>query len=160
MKTITLLMTVLTTGLSAGLFYAWAVSVIPGTKLTTDISYIETMQNINRAIINPWFMLIFMGPILGMLISGVWQYTVAIDTVFWLIVAAFITYLFGTFGVTAAGNVPLNDGLDSVQLQTLKADEMHSIREAYEHTWNRLHLIRTIFSVGSFGLLLAALVKA
>jgi hypothetical protein len=31
------------TGLSAGLFYAWAVSVIPGTKKVKDFTYLETM---------------------------------------------------------------------------------------------------------------------
>lgn len=52
-KTITLFAAALLTGLSAGLFYAWAVSVIPGTRKVTDMIYLETMQSINRAIRNP-----------------------------------------------------------------------------------------------------------
>lgn len=152
--------TVVLTGLSAGLFYAWAVSVIPGTKLTSNISYLETMQHINRAIINPWFMVIFMGPLLGMIISGIMNYGSGIDATFWYVVVAFLTYLVGTFGVTALGNVPLNDGLDAIPIGKLTGDEMNSIRLAYEQRWNKLHNIRTLFSVVSFVLLLVPLFKA
>lgn len=152
--------TVVLTGLSAGLFYAWAVSVIPGTKLTSNISYLETMQHINRAIINPWFMVIFMGPLLGMIISGIMNYGSGIDATFWYVVVAFLTYLVGTFGVTALGNVPLNDGLDAIHIGKLTGDEMNNIRLAYEQKWNKLHNIRTLFSVVSFVLLLVPLFKA
>ena len=52
----TLLITgVIGTGLVAGLLYGWAVSVIPGTTRVGDHTYVETMQDINRAIINPAF---------------------------------------------------------------------------------------------------------
>ena len=72
-KTISLFGAILLTGLSAGLFYAWEVSVIPGTKRVADASYIETMQHINRAIINPAFMLIFFGSLLVQALA-VYQY--------------------------------------------------------------------------------------
>ena len=58
----TLLITgVIGTGLVAGLLYGWAVSVIPGTTRVGDHTYVETMQDINRAIINPAFIIPFMG---------------------------------------------------------------------------------------------------
>ena len=58
----TLLITgVIGTGLVAGLLYGWAVSVIPGTTRVGDHTYVETMQDINRAIINPAFIVPFMG---------------------------------------------------------------------------------------------------
>ena len=52
LKSIILFSTLILTGLSAGFFYAWQVSVIPGTKRVVDLTYLETMQSINRAILN------------------------------------------------------------------------------------------------------------
>ncbi|MEK6477463.1 DUF1772 domain-containing protein [Catalinimonas sp. 4WD22] len=153
-KTITLLAAVLLTGLSAGLFYAWAVSVIPGTRKVTDMVYLETMQSINRAILNPAFFLIFFGSLLLLVTSTIQQYQAGLS--FWLMLAAALTYLIGTFGVTAFGNVPLNNILDALQLSELNPEQMLSSRRQYEGLWNRLHMIRTVFSVLAFLLSLLA----
>lgn len=149
--------TLIITGLSAGFFYAWAVSVIPGTKRISDPAYIETMQHINRAIINPWFMVIFFGPILAMIITAVLQYNLPNSAVFFTTIAALMVYIAGTFGVTAFGNVPLNDGLDTVNMANLSTEQLSNIRSTYELQWNRLHTIRTAASVISFTLLAKAL---
>ena len=63
-KGTTLLIAILLTGLSARLFYAWEVSVIPGTKRIPNRAYLETMQSINRAILHPAFYIIFFGSLL------------------------------------------------------------------------------------------------
>jgi len=154
-KTITLILAITLTGLSAGLFYAWAVSVIPGTRRVVDLTYLETMQSINRAILNPAFFLIFFGSLLLLIVSTVQQYQQG--STFWLLLAAALTYLIGTFGVTAFGNVPLNDALDVLELGELSQEIIASTRKNYEAKWNRLHMIRTVFSVLSF---LFALVAA
>ena len=109
-KSLSLFTAVLLTGLSAGFFYAWMVSVIPGTRKVVDMTYLETMQSINRAILNPAFFLIFFGSLILLAVSAVQQFNSGIT--FWLLLGATITYLIGTFGVTVFGNVPLNDALD------------------------------------------------
>jgi hypothetical protein len=43
LQTLTLYTAILLTGLSAGLFVAWQVSVIPGTKWVQDSVYLETI---------------------------------------------------------------------------------------------------------------------
>lgn len=154
-NTLTVL-TILATGLSAGLFYAWAVSIIPGTKRISDRSYLESMQSMNRAILNPAFFIIFFGPVLLLLVSSYLQFRMAVDASFWLMLAATIAYLAGTYGVTVLGNVPLNRALDSVPINNLGEEELSQARCSFEGPWNRLHMIRTIFSVVSFVLLLAA----
>ncbi len=148
------LITILTTGLSAGLFYAWAVSVIPGTKLVSDKTYMETMQAINRAIINPGFMVIFIGTLFLLTICTYWQFKIGVDIKFWFIIGATITYLIGTIGITAFGNVPLNETLDLVNVNQLSEEELRQTRASYEIYWNKLHNIRTVFAVVSFILLL------
>ena len=61
--------------------------------------------------------------------------------------SASLTYLIGTFGVTALGNVPLNDALDALDLLELSDAKIIEFRKSYEDKWNRLHLIRTVFAV-------------
>ncbi|NBC05417.1 MAG: DUF1772 domain-containing protein [Bacteroidetes bacterium] len=155
LKIIVLYVAVLLTGLSAGLFFAWQVSVIPGTRLTQDSTYIETMQKINRAIINPAFMLIFLGSLLIQILSVIVFWNTGIP--FLIILAATLVYGAGTVIVTGLGNVPLNDALDTLPLNDLNDEEIIKERQNYETPWNRLHLIRTGFSVLSFMLLLTAL---
>ena len=150
MKGYLLITTTLLTGLSSGLFYAWTVSVIPGTKRISDLAYMETMQSINRAIMNPWFMVIFLGPLLcfGLTLYG--QFKSGDMSGFGVMLTAAIIYLVGTIGVTAFGNVPLNESLDKVQIAEVSIDALQRIRMHYETHWNKLHLIRTAFSVLSF----------
>ena len=68
-KNIIHLLAVITTALSAGLFYSWVVSVIPGTKKIPDKAYLETMQSINREILNAGFFIIFFGALIFLLIN-------------------------------------------------------------------------------------------
>ena len=54
-----LVITTTITGLAAGLFYSWSVSVTPGIGRLGDKEYLAAFQAMNRAIINPVFMLCF-----------------------------------------------------------------------------------------------------
>jgi len=149
-KNTSLFLAILLTGLSAGLFYAWEVSVIPGTRRIPDRSYLETMQSINRAILNPAFFVVFFGSLLFLLVNSYLQYKEAVNLSFWIIAGATITYLIGTLGVTVMGNVPMNEALDAVNLNDLKSVELHHTRMAYEGKWNQWHSVRTVFSVLAF----------
>ena len=149
-KSLSLFGAVLLTGLSAGFFYAWQVSVIPGTRKVMDMTYLESMQSINRAILNPSFYIVFFGCLILLAICTVQQFKSG--STFWLLLSATITYLIGTFGVTAFGNVPLNDILDAMDLTSLTDVKAIEFRRFYEQKWNRLHVIRTVFAVISFTL--------
>lgn len=153
-KSLLLYTAVLLTGLSAGLFYAWSVSVIPGTQRVSDTVYLEAMQAINRAILNPTFFVVFFGPIVALGLSALYEYQNGLP--FWLLLSAGSVYLLGTFLVTAFGNVPLNDQLDILELAELKPLKRAEFRQFYELKWNRYHLIRTICSILSFLLALGA----
>ncbi len=148
-KSFILFGSVVLTGLSAGLFYAWSVSVIPGTQKVADPAYLETMQSINRAILNPSFFLIFFGSIFFLSIASIYEFHEN-KVAFWLLLSASIFYLIGTVGVTGLGNVPLNNQLDALELTKINASKIAEFRKFYELNWNRMHLIRTIFAVISF----------
>ena len=156
-KSIVLFGSVVLTGLSAGLFYAWTVSVIPGTKMVKDITYLETMQSINKAILNPAFFLIFFGSIALLSIASIYEFH-SNKWVFGIILVSSITYLFGTVGVTGLGNVPLNDQLEALHLAEIGTEKIAAFRKYYETQWNRLNLIRTVFAVLSFILAVLALI--
>ena len=155
-KSINLFGAIVLTGLSAGLFYAWSVSVIPGTRKVPDLTYLATMQSINRAILNPAFFLVFFGSILFLSISSIYEFH-SNKWVFGFMLASAITYLIGTVGVTGLGNVPLNDQLDIMNLVESSSEKITEFRMFYETKWNRLHSIRTSFAVISFMLAVIAL---
>jgi uncharacterized membrane protein len=148
-KSIVLFGAVVLTGLSAGFFYAWSVSVIPGAQKVVNATYLETMQSINQAILNPAFFIIFFGSLLFLSIASVYQFNTG-KTTFWLMLIASVLYLIGTIGVTGLGNVPLNNKLAALNLIEMSPQKLLEFRSFYENNWNRLHLIRTIFAVGSF----------
>lgn len=65
MKTIVFFITALLNALSTGFFFAWSVSVILGTKKVGHLTYLETMQSINREILNPLFFIVFFGSLIN-----------------------------------------------------------------------------------------------
>ena len=148
-KSFTLFGGLILTGLSAGLFYAWQVSVIPGTMKVNHLNYLETMQSINREILNPRFFLVFFGPILLLAAGSVFSYS-SPKIVFVLMIIATLVYLFGTFGITVTGNVPLNEQLDALNLADMDTDKLAEYRAKYETEWNKFHTRRTVSAVVAF----------
>ncbi|MEO9893203.1 anthrone oxygenase family protein [Aurantibacter sp.] len=155
MKTIIFFITVLLTGLSAGLFFAWSISVIVGTQKLGTNTYLETMQSINREILNPIFFTVFFGSLIVLTINAINHYDSKL--LFWLVLAAAIIYSIGTFGVTVFGNVPLNNELKALELSNLSLTELNNFRDYYESLWNHYHNIRTISAMITFIILLIAL---
>jgi len=155
MKTIVFFITVLLNALSIGFFFAWSVSVILGTKKVGHLTYLETMQSINREILNPVFFIVFFGSLIALGITTSLQFNN--KTVFVLVLASTIIYLMGTFGVTAFGNVPLNNELEALNITKLNPVELKDFRTYYESAWNHFHGIRTISSMVSFILLLISI---
>lgn len=148
-KSFILIGSVVLTGLSAGLFYAWSVSVIPGTQKVTDPTYLETMQSINQAILNPGFFIVFFGSLLFLSISSIYE-LYNNNLTLWLFLIVCIIYLIGTIAVTGRGNVLLNDQLEALDLVNLDIIKMGEFRNFYQSNWNRLHLFRTVCAVLSF----------
>ena len=159
-KTLTTFLAIITVALSAGFFYGWNVSSIPGFKRVPDDIYLESMQSINRAILNPWFFIIFFGPLFLMALSTYFQFKVATDSTLWMFLIATLIYAFGNLVVTMFGNVPLNEMLDKIDLSTLNAENMKGVRALYEDKWNNFNLIRAIASIVAFAILLYATLQS
>lgn len=156
LKFVTLVLTVLFTGLSAGLCFTWSNAVTPGIGKLNDIGFLQSFQQMNRAIINPTFLLVFFSPFLLNLLN-IYLFKSSSSSVMWLLIIAMAFYFLGVVLVTIFGNVPLNEMLDKTGLSTASIEELKYLREKFEVKWNRLHLIRTITSCISFLLLITTL---
>jgi uncharacterized membrane protein len=159
MKTLqqtTLLLTALATGLMAGLFAAFAYSVMPGLARSSDRTFVETMQNINKAILNPVFMLPFMTaiPLLALAVTLAWRGH-GRPALPWL-VAALVLYLLA-FVVTSGLNVPLNDQLAKAGSPD-HIKNLAAVREDFEDSWVAWNVVRALLHTAAFGCLLWALV--
>ncbi|PWV56807.1 putative membrane protein [Chitinophaga sp. S165] len=153
---IVLIVTATMTALISGLFYAWSCSVVPGLARVSDSTYLEAMQQINRAILNPVFFMSFIGTALLLPLSTWLHYGPDLNARFWLLLLASVVYLAGTFGVTMFGNVPLNEALDAFNLSSATAQELAAQRARFEGPWNNLNIIRTIAGIVALILIILA----
>ena len=153
--------TTLSTGLIAGLFYAYACSVNPGLGRLSDTEYLRAMQSINRVILNPVFFMTFMGTLILLPVSTWLSYQGQPSPRFWYFLSAAIVYAVGVFGVTIAGNVPLNEALDKFNTGAASPDQAAVQRSLFEQKWNMLNTVRTVANILSALLaILACLARA
>lgn len=138
-------------GLLAGLFYAYAVSVMRGLGRTADRTFVESVQQINVAILNGWFALAFVGAPLSTAVAAVLHLDGGDQAALaWIALALALSFL--TLAVTFTFNLPLNNDLASVD-----AGEVGMARRRFEGRWVRWNLVRTISSSAAFGCLVLAL---
>jgi len=145
----------LTTGLIAGVFYAYAVSVNLGLAVQPDAPYVAAMQAINERIQNPVFFLSFFGAVLALLASLAAHAPQPRSGRFWLVALACALYIGGGFLLTVFVNVPLNEELASVA-DDASPGELARARADYEGPWNFWNGVRAVFSSLAFLALVSA----
>lgn len=132
-----LLAAAVTAGLQAGTYYTWASGVMPGLARTDDHTFVSSMNHINVAIVNPVFMLSFLG---APALAAVAVATTTGSARGWAI--AGLALALGTVAITAVGNIPLNDALAA-----------GGSRAAFEDAWVRWNVARTLTSAGALAAL-------
>jgi uncharacterized membrane protein len=151
-----LLIATVATGLAAGLFYAFSVGVMPGLGRTDARTFVVAMQQINVAIVNPWFLVTFLGaPVLTIVAAALHLRADGRAALPW-IAAALVLYGVA-FVVTIAFNIPLNNALDAAGAPDQITD-VAQVRDHFEATWVRWNVVRTVASTGAFACLAWALV--
>lgn len=154
-RALTLAGATLTTGLIAGVFYAYAVSVNLGLSEQSDAGYVATMRAINERIQNPLFFLSFFGAGLTLLAALAAHLPRPRSGRFRLVALACALYLGGGFLLTVFANVPLNERLAGVTAGA-SAGELAQARSAYEGPWNFWNGVRAVFSSLAFLVLIGA----
>jgi len=149
-----LLAATLTTGLVAGLFYAFSISVLPALRATPAAVLVEVMQRVNRAILNGWFFLCFVGALVLGLAAAI---LAAVDGDPGVLAPATIGFLLYAVQivVTRTVNIPLNDALDAAG-----TTDPEAARRAFEARWVRWNHVRTWLCTVSFGAWTWALLAA
>ncbi|MFC9874155.1 DUF1772 domain-containing protein [Nocardia salmonicida] len=154
----TMVLALLSTGLIAGVFYAYAISVMPALARTDDRTLIEVMQKINVVIINPWFMFGFMGTVgFTALAAALHLGKDQRSTLIWIGIALALNVI--AFAVTAGLNVPLNDALAAAGDPASIADTA-AVRADFEATWVRWNIVRAVVHTAAFLVLCGALFAA
>ncbi|MFJ8871808.1 DUF1772 domain-containing protein [Streptomyces sp. NPDC102473] len=156
LQTGALLASVIASGLMAGLFAAFAYAVMPGLRSTSDHTLVATMQGINKSILNPVFMLPFVGsiPLIALAVFLAWRGH-GRPALPWL-TAALVLYLIA-FAVTVAVNVPLNDQLERAGDPNSIGD-LAAVRERFEAAWATWNIVRALLHTAAFACLAWALV--
>jgi len=156
-KIIVLMLSILFTGLTAGLCFTWSNAITPGIGRLDDLGFLQSFQAMNRAIINPSFLIVFLGPVILLFINA-FLHRNAHATAFWSLTLAAILFFVGIGIITVFKNVPLNELLDKTALESLSTVELKKLRTKFEQPWIRWHIQRTIASFTSFVLLIIGLI--
>lgn len=107
------LLTLLGSGVMAGLFFAYSNSVMPALAKMPGPQGITAMNHINLVIQNPLFLTIFMGTaVLAVILVGAAFLGWTAKPV-WVLIGS-VLYLAGNIAVTFAINVPMNEALATV----------------------------------------------
>lgn len=154
LRTPLLLLAALAVGLQAGTYFTWATGVMPGLARVDDRTFVETMQQVNLAIVNPVFLATFVGaPVL----AGLTVVAAPGAARPWAVAA--LVLAFATVVVTGAANIPLNDALEAAG----RVDEMPdlaAVRADFETSWVRWNVVRALTSAGALGSLAMAMAMA
>ena len=148
-----LLAATITTGMMAGIFGIYANAIMPGLAKTDDKTFVGSFQAMDRAIVNPLFLMLgFLGSLVFTLLAGLLQ--LGEKALPWIAVA-FVRYL-GAVIITFAVNLPLNDALKAAgDPNTI---DVAAAREAFSETrWRTFNLARVALNTVAFGLLTWAL---
>lgn len=142
--------TVVFSGLIAGLLFSYQISVNNGLRALSDSEYVKAMQSINVVIVNPVFVICFIGLVFLFPISSYFLFKEGTTQLFYLMLGACLVYLTGVICVTFFGNIPLNNQLAGFDIVNALPDEVAAMRKAFENKWNQFHLIRTVAAIVAF----------
>jgi uncharacterized membrane protein len=156
-QVVTLLAATLTMGLMAGVFGVYAHSIMRGLTKTDDRTFVGAFREIDRAIINPLFMLAFLGALVFTGIAALLYLRDDDHSVLPWVAAAFGLYL-ATVVITIAVHVPLNDDLKAAGDPDRIAD-LAAVRDAFHETrWVAWNIVRAVATTAAFVCLTWALV--
>jgi uncharacterized membrane protein len=144
------------TGLSAGLLYSYACSVLPGLAQTSDRTFIDAMQQINKAIQNPVFFASFFGALALTAVAAAQQRRLGPGAATRWTVAALALYVCALL-VTVVANVPLNDHLAAAGDPARIADPA-AVRNHFQAPWIAWNIARTALATAALACLGRALV--
>jgi uncharacterized membrane protein len=142
-------------GTVGGVFFAFSAFVMTALAQLPGSQGIAAMRRINVVVINPSFLGVFMGTAVLAVVAAV------LELRFWspprsaLILAASLSYVLGSFGVTALFNVPRNEQLARMEAN---ADAALAYWPRYVREWRRWNGVRAAASLAAAACAAGALI--
>lgn len=145
---LTLLVATLLCSLVAGLLFAFAVVVMPGLATLGDGDFLRAFQAIDRIIQNnqPVFLLVWVGSAVALLASVALGFGHVDGVARTMLVAAAVVYLLGVHAPTVTINIPLNNKVQTLQIDTMDETALKAARQDFEPRWIRWNSIRTVLA--------------
>ena len=132
------------TGLMAGVYFIYAVAIMPGLRRLDDTKFVAAFQATDRAIINPIFLVAFFAPTA---LCGITMFTERGEPGYGWIVAALVLNA-AIVAITMAVNVPLNDGLKA--RGDVTGPDATTARQAFrESRWVAWNWFRTVANLAA-----------
>ncbi|MFV0136630.1 DUF1772 domain-containing protein [Streptomyces sp. HMX87] len=140
------LLAALGTGLVAGVFTGFSAFVMRGLGALPPAQGVAAMQAVSRAAVTPPFMALFLGSAVLCAVIAVTTFVVWPErgTVELLLGSAL--YLFGSFGITVAANVPRNEALQRLEPGGAEAA---AYWPTYIREWTTWNHVRTVASAAA-----------
>ena len=134
--------------LVTGFLFAFAVVVMPGIKKLNDREFIRAFQTMDGIIQNnqPIFVVVWLGSAVALIVAAVLGVGHLDATGSWFLTVSTLAYLLGVQLPTIAINVPLNNKLQSLNVDAIDEAAREAAREAFEERWNRWNVVRTVVS--------------
>ena len=135
--------------LVAGFLFAYAIVVMPGIKNLNDRDFIRTFQVTDRIIQdnNPIFMLVWVGSVIAIIVSALYGIGRLHGVDLFLLALASLAYVLGVQLSTIAIHLPLNNKLQTLDVDAMKESDIKVARNDFETRWNTSNSIRTALSI-------------
>ena len=158
---ITLILATFLCSLVAGLLFVFAIVVMPGIKSLNDREFIRAFQVMDRIIQNnqPIFVLVWVGSVVALVTSavlGIWELD---GTEYLFIIFATVAYLLGVQLPTVTINIPLNNKLQTLDVDAMNETTQKEARKDFEPRWNLWNSIRAVFASLASALLMIQLFR-
>lgn len=154
LRTILTILTLLGCGLMAGVFFAFSAFVMKALARLPAAEGMAAMQSVNRAVINPVFLGVFLGTAVACLLELADSFRQWRSSGSVYLLAGCLLYLIGTFGVTMFLNVPLNNALVAVEPAAPDSDKLWADYQTKWTAWNHVRAVASLLASGLFALAL------
>ncbi|GAB3227576.1 hypothetical protein GCM10027447_18850 [Glycomyces halotolerans] len=145
-RIVALLAALVLSGLMAGVFFAFAVAVMPGLRRIGDTAFVAAFQAVDRAIVNPLFVSVFLGALLITGAAGLLHLNRGAE--FGWTIASFVLYL-AVFAITVRVHIPRNDAIKAAG--AVDGAEAAAVRERFdERAWARWNTVRAALTTAAF----------
>ncbi len=147
--------------LVAGFLFAFAVVVMPGIRALSDREFIRAFQAMDGIIQNnqPLFMAVWLGSMVSLMLAAVFSFGQLDTAGRWLLGLSTLIYLLGVQLPTFTINVPLNNRLQSMDIEAMDTTAHAAARQAFEGRWNRWNAFRTMVSCLVAALLIVLVIR-